>query len=80
MNHKRRLSLLMSLIFLIGLLSPLQALAVARQVVRLGFYQRAGFMEGAGDDRRKSGYAYEYLQRISDYTGWKYEYVYAELP
>ncbi len=28
------------------------------------------------DDAPKSGYGYEYLQRVAVYTGWKYEYVY----
>lgn len=31
------------------------------------------------DDRSpKSGYSYEYLQKLASYTGWKYEYVYGE--
>lgn len=31
------------------------------------------------DDRApKSGYSYEYLQKLASYTGWKYEYVYGE--
>jgi len=38
----------------------------------------ANFQEGMSDDSEKSGYCYEYLQRISDYTGWEYEYVYGE--
>ena len=49
------------------------------QVVRIGYYERSGFQEGMSDEERKSGYAYEYLQKISDYTGWQYEYVYGDL-
>lgn len=54
--------------------------ASENQKVRVGYYERKGFQEGMSDSTRKSGYAYEYLQRLSDYTGWKYEYVYGDLP
>ncbi|MDO4489281.1 MAG: transporter substrate-binding domain-containing protein [Eubacteriales bacterium] len=74
----RSLSLLLSIIFILAMFCPFTSMAVERHVVRLGYYERPGFMEGIGDDVRKSGYAYDYLQRISDYTGWKLEYVYAE--
>ena len=30
------------------------------------------------DKSPKSGYSYEYLQKLASYTGWKYEYVYGE--
>ena len=36
------------------------------------------FQEGAGEGAVKTGYAYEYYQKISEYTGWRYEYVYGE--
>ena len=26
----------------------------------------------------KTGYAYDYYQKLSEYTGWKYEYVYGK--
>ncbi|MDO4479404.1 MAG: transporter substrate-binding domain-containing protein [Lachnospiraceae bacterium] len=79
-HHMKRLSVMLSIIFIISLLSPLSIAAVERQEVRVGYYNQPGFMEGMSDDAHKSGYAYDYLQRISDYTGWKYAYVYAELP
>lgn len=47
-----------------------------QQVVRVGYYQKNNFQEGMSDEAVKSGYSYEYLQRLSYYTGWKYEYVY----
>ncbi|MDO4501240.1 MAG: transporter substrate-binding domain-containing protein [Erysipelotrichaceae bacterium] len=56
---------------------PVSLSAASRTVVRLGYYERPGFMEGMSEKDRKTGYAYDYLQRISDYTGWQYEYVYA---
>lgn len=48
------------------------------KVVRVGWFESACFQEGMTDDAEKSGYSYEYLSRIADYTDWKYEYVYGE--
>ena len=45
-------------------------------IVRVGYYENEVFQEGAGDGLVKDGYAYEYYQKLSEYTGWKYEYVY----
>lgn len=45
-------------------------------VVRVGYYENENFQEGASEDAVKSGYAYEYLQKIATYNGWRYEYVY----
>ena len=44
--------------------------------VRIGYYENEVFQEGAGEGLVKTGYAYEYYRKISEYTGWKYEYVY----
>ncbi len=44
--------------------------------VRVGYYENEVFQEGAGEDLVKTGYAYEYYIKLSEYTGWKYEYVY----
>ncbi len=46
--------------------------------VRVGYYENEVFQEGANDDSVKTGYAYEYYQKLSEYTGWRYEYVYGE--
>lgn len=46
------------------------------RTVKVGYFNSAHFLEGTEDGKLKSGYAYEYLQKISDYTGWEYEYVY----
>lgn len=46
--------------------------------VRVGYYENEVFQEGARDGAVKTGYAYEYLQKLSEYTGWKYQYVYGE--
>lgn len=44
--------------------------------VRVGWYNSDHFQEGETEQDRKSGYSYEYLQGVSNYTGWEYEYVY----
>ena len=46
--------------------------------VRVGYYENEIFQEGAGEGMIKNGYAYEYYRKLSEYTGWKYEYVYGE--
>lgn len=48
------------------------------RVIRVGWYSSALFQGGASDSEPKSGYCYEYLQKISSYNGWNYEYVYGE--
>ena len=49
-----------------------------KRVVTVAYYESPSFEEGMSDDAVKSGYAYEYLQKLSDYTGWEYEYVYGD--
>lgn len=39
-------------------------------------YGDTAFQDGFGDDERKSGYAYEYYQRLAPYAGWDYTYRY----
>ena len=46
--------------------------------VRVGYYENEVFQEGAREGAVKSGYAYEYYQKLSEYTGWQYDYVYGE--
>lgn len=48
----------------------------ANKTVRVGYFPYANFQEG-GYGEHKQGAGYEYLQKISYITGWKYEYVYA---
>ena len=44
--------------------------------VTVGYYENEVFQEGAKIGAVKKGYAYEYYQKLSEYTGWKYKYVY----
>ena len=46
------------------------------QLVRVGYYENEVFQEGASKGTVKTGYAYEYYRKISEYTGWKYQYIY----
>lgn len=45
------------------------------RTVKVGYYQARNFQEGDGKTSLRSGYSYEYLQKVAAYTGWKYEYV-----
>ena len=68
-------------VFLIAVLTVVLALPLAvsageRDVVKVGYYENEVFQEGARSGAMKTGYAYEYYQKLAEYTGWKYEYVY----
>lgn len=47
----------------------------AEQTVKVAFFEGEHFLT-EDDNGHKQGYAYDYLQAISYYTNWKYEYVY----
>lgn len=47
--------------------------AKSKKVVRVGWYESA--YNSTDRFGHRSGYAYEYQQKIAAYTGWKYEYV-----
>ena len=53
-----------------------QAIEEENKTVRVGYFPYANFQEG-GFGEHKQGAGYEYLQKISYITGWRYEYVYA---
>lgn len=48
------------------------------EIVKVGYWESPGMLNGAGPDQRKSGYAYDLLQVIASHAGFKYEYVYGE--
>ncbi|MBR6173463.1 MAG: EAL domain-containing protein [Eubacterium sp.] len=74
-NLKRGIIILLFLTFIITAAVPFISSAHHHEpkVVRVGWYESAFHTT----DRfgRRSGYGYEYQQRISTYTGWTYEYV-----
>ncbi len=71
---------MLCLVMLAALLFPVtvNAAGPSGEAVRVGYYENEVFQEGANDDSVKTGYAYEYYQKLSEYTGWRYEYVYGE--
>jgi diguanylate cyclase (GGDEF)-like protein len=48
---------------------------ITDNIVRVG-YVISGNFQAEDENGRKSGYGYEYLQKIAYFTGWKYEYIY----
>ena len=44
--------------------------------VRVGYYENEVFEDGASENAVKNGYAYEYYRKLTEYTGWEYDYVY----
>ena len=59
------------------LLMPWKVFAAGdeEQTVKIGYYQSRLFQEGDGETSMRSGYGYEYMQKLASYTGWRYEYV-----
>lgn len=64
--------------FLTGIICPMTALAdnKTEPVIRVGWYESDMFQEGMSDTEEKSGFCYNYLQKVADHTNWHYEYVY----
>ena len=75
MRCKRMLGVLLSVITLLTMAVSFTAYAHerAQKLVRVGWYDSA--FHRRDQFGRRSGYGYEYQQRIATYTGWKYEYV-----
>lgn len=51
-----------------------------QKTVKIGYYNANSFFEGAFEGGKKSGYGYDYISDIANYTGWNYEYVYGSWP
>ena len=75
---KRILTALLCALILLCAVCPMAAGAQQTKVVRVGYVWSTNFAEGEGDEEYKSGYAYEYLQKVAYYTGWEYQYVYGD--
>ena len=72
----RRISvLLLCLLMVLSAALPVAASAHEKEAktVRVGWYESA--FHRTDSFGRKSGYGYEYQQRVAIYTGWNYEYV-----
>ena len=64
--------MLLALLLLTLLAGMAHAQGTEQKTVRVGWYESPFEMTDAHG--RRSGYAYEYQQRIAAYTGWAYEY------
>ena len=75
-----KLAVLVCLILLAVVAMPTGAFAADDEqlAVKVGYYENEVFQEGAAEGAVKSGYAYEYYRKLSEYTGWRYEYVYGD--
>ncbi len=74
-RFRRLLWFTLCLTVLLSLAVPFAACAQKndQKVVRVGWYESA--FHRTDTFGRRSGYGYEYQQRIATYTGWTYEYV-----
>ncbi|MBR6817326.1 MAG: transporter substrate-binding domain-containing protein [Acidaminococcaceae bacterium] len=74
-NKNRILSLWLCLTLLLTVLLPVSAFAAAsgKKIVRVGWFEST--FNITDQNGRRSGYAYEYQQKIAAYTGWEYQYV-----
>ena len=72
----RRVLLAACAVMLLFLALPAAFAETGPETVRVGYYENEVFQEGAREGAVKTGYAYEYYRKLSEYTGWKYEYVY----
>ena len=77
---RRIVSYIICLLVVTGIFFPAAAFArePERKTVRVGWYESP--FEMTDGNGRRSGYAYEYQQRIANYTGWTYEYVEGSWP
>ncbi|MDD3164439.1 MAG: hypothetical protein PHS97_01115 [Oscillospiraceae bacterium] len=64
--------LLIWLLLVPAMAGTVSAAAESGQVVRIGWYPQVGYQE-TQDDGTHHGYYFDFLQTISNYTGWKYE-------
>ena len=76
---KRMIVIVLSLVMAMSFMLPLTAHAQeSGKTVRVGWYESPfNTMDQFG---RRSGYAYDYQQKIAAYTGWSYEYVVGSWP
>ena len=73
-SMKRTVLLVLTFALLLTL-CPIAAFAQEAKTIRVGYVNALNYEEG-GEGEYKRGAGYEYLQKLSYITGWKYEYVY----
>ena len=78
--RKKSFQMAFCLTFLIALFCLCQTKVAAQEkTVKVGYMDYNGFIQEY-DDGTFYGYGVDYLEEISKYTGWKYEYVYGSWP
>ena len=80
-RSKKRRAVILFLLAICMMLTSIRPSATAyaadeQKKVKVGYFENEIFQEGAGEGQVRKGYAYEYYQKIAEYTGWEYEYVY----
>ena len=76
MSSARRkvVCLILAIAMVLGITIPCFGAESEKRVVRVGFYESPNFQE-VDEDGKLSGYSYDYLQALSQYADWEYEYV-----
>ncbi len=77
MMKKRLLSLVLTVLTLFSACFSAYAAEASEsdnEVLKVGFFAFSGY-HIIGEDGRRSGYGYEFLQRLAIHGGWSYEYV-----
>lgn len=80
MNIKKRsfqLLFIMTIIIIFSGLSPVMKASASQRILKVGVFELNGFFH-KGDDQNPTGYGIEYLEKIAEKTGWRYEYIWAE--
>ena len=72
---KKFISFILCFVICMGFLPVVPASAATERRVKVGYVIYDNYQQG-GEGEEKSGFGYDYLQKISYYNGWKYEYVY----
>ena len=72
-QKKRKLAIMLSLILAAFFMLPVNALGHSSGIIRVGWYESP--FNRTDPLGRRSGYAYDYQQKIAAYSGWTYEYV-----
>ena len=77
--YRRLLAVLLCLAVGVTLLMPLSVHAQeSGKTVKVGWFESP--FNSRDENGRRSGYAYEYQQKVAAYTGWTYEYVEGSWP
>lgn len=74
-NRRRGIGVLFLLILAAGIFGTESGRQIeAKQVVRVGYFLLSGFQD-YDEEGRMTGYNVDYLNKLTEYTDWEYEYV-----